>query len=258
MSETALRKDGHDGEAVVEPKTLVEAAYHRLRKDIIEGNLKPGQKLRVEHLKNHYDVGAGTLREALQLLMTDALVVAQGQRGFNVAPISLSDFEDITRTRVLIECEALRQAIARGTDEWEGAVMAAFHRLSRAEERLDWKVGSSREEWEARNKTFHEVLISACPSRWIRHFQQLLYRQSERYRRISMHTSPIPRDVHAEHVKLCEASVARDADRACAVLTEHIIRTLDAIRSLPPSLIEGDPAKLAKVARARTRVLETE
>jgi len=252
MSETALRKEFPDGDAAAEPKTLVEAAYHRLRKDIVEGRLKPGEKLRVEHLKDQYDVGAGTLREALQLLMTDALVVAQGQRGFNVAPISLSDFEDITRTRVLIECEALRQSIHRGTEEWEGAVLAAFHRLSRAEERLTWDVESSREEWELRNKNFHEVLISACPSRWIRHFQLLLYRQSERYRRLSMNTNPIPRDVHAEHVKLCEASVARDSERACAILTEHIIRTLDAIRSLPPNLLQSGP-KVSTVGRAKGR-----
>jgi len=252
MSETATRTSSNVPEPVHEPKTLVEAAYHKLRSDIIEGRLKPGEKLRVEHLKTHYDVGAGTLREALQLLMTDALVVAQGQRGFNVAPISLSDFEDITRTRVLIECEALRQSINRGTDEWEAAVLGAFHRLSRAEERLAEDLDASREEWETRNKIFHETLISACPSRWIAHFQKLLYRQSERYRRISLYNSRIPRDVHAEHAKLCEAAVARDADRACAVLTEHIIRTLDGIRKLPPEIIEPD-ASVTRMTRPRSR-----
>jgi len=241
MSEMATRKIAASEENAEAPKTLVEGAYHRLRRDIIDGKLKPGEKLRVEHLKDHYDVGAGTLREALQLLMTDALVVAHGQRGFNVAPISLSDFEDITRTRVIIECEALRQSISRGTDEWEANVLAAFHRLSRAEERLDWQETSSREDWEVRNQAFHEALIAACPSRWIRHFQLLLYRQSERYRRLSMHNNPIPRDVHSEHQKLCDAAVARDVDRACAVLTEHIIRTLDGIRQLPSAIIE--PAK---------------
>lgn len=252
MSETAARTQSAAADGTEEPKTLVEAAYHRLRRDIIDGKLKPGEKLRVEHLKAHYDVGAGTLREALQLLMTDALVVAQGQRGFNVAPISLSDFEDITRTRVIIECEALRQSIARGTDEWEANVLGAFHRLSRAEERLDWQQSDSRDDWEVRNKAFHEALIGACPSRWIRHFQLLLYRQSERYRRLSMHNSPIPRDVHAEHAKLCEAAVARDADRACAVLTEHIIRTLDGIRKLPKNIIEP-AASIANVTKPRPR-----
>ena len=176
MSEIILRQTLPSG--AQEPKTLVEGAYQRLRRDIIEGTHAPGDKLRVEHLKERYDVGAGTLREALLMLVTDALVVAQGQRGFRVAPISLADFEDITRTRVLLETEALRQSIAAGGEEWEAAIVAAFHRLSRAEQRLaDHEQGIS-EEWEMRNRAFHEALISASASRWIRHFQHILYQQS--------------------------------------------------------------------------------
>ena len=168
---------GHQAD---EPKTLAEAAYRQLRRDIIEGVHRPGEKLRVEHLKDQYAVGAGTLREALQLLVTDALVVAQGQRGFRVAPISLDDFEDITRTRVLLETVALQQSIELGDDTWEANVVASFHMLSRAEEKLVDGTNASREEWELRNRAFHEVLISASTSRWLRHFQNILYLQSER------------------------------------------------------------------------------
>lgn len=223
-----------------EPKTLVEGAYRQLRRDIIEGSLAPGEKLRVEHLKDRYQVGAGTLREALQLLVTDALVVAQGQRGFRVAPISLADFEDITHTRVLLETQALRQSIARGDDQWEADVLAAFHRLSKADERLDTHDGA-REEWEERNRIFHEVLIAASPSRWLAHFQHILYQQSERYRRISLYRKEqhIPRDVHAEHEALCKAVLARDADRACEILADHIRRTLDVVRLLPEELFKN-------------------
>jgi GntR family transcriptional regulator, carbon starvation induced regulator len=76
------------------------------------------------------------LREALSLLIADALVVSQGQRGFRVAPVSLEDIADITNTRVMLECEALRQSIELGDDAWEGSLLSAFHRLSKAEEKL--------------------------------------------------------------------------------------------------------------------------
>lgn len=218
---------------VEEPKTLVEGAYNRLRRDIIEGVHAPGEKLRVEHLKDQYEVGAGTLREALLLLVTDALVVTQGQRGFRVAPISVADFEDITRTRVLLETEALRQSIALGDEAWEADLVAAFHRLSRAEQKLADHEPDTTEEWEKRNRAFHEALISACPSRWIRHFQHILYQQSERYRRISLFRQPIARDLHAEHQAIFDATLARDATRATSILTEHILRTLDAVRRMP-------------------------
>ena len=232
MSETVLTPPREN----VEPKTLVEGAYQRLRRDIIEGVHPPGEKLRVEHLKDQYDVGAGTLREALLLLVTDALVVAQGQRGFRVAPISIEDFEDITRTRILLETEALRQSIALGGEDWEAGIVAAFHRLSRAEQKLggqDDYVHTAAEDWEKRNRAFHDALIAASPSRWIRHFQNILYQQSERYRRISLFRRPIPRDVHAEHEALFDATMARDADRATALLAEHILRTLESVRHMP-------------------------
>jgi len=74
----------------VAPRTLVERAYLSLRHDIVCGKLVGGERLRVEHLKDQYEVGAGTLREALSLLVSDALVTSEGQRGFRVASISIA------------------------------------------------------------------------------------------------------------------------------------------------------------------------
>lgn len=134
---------------------------------------------------------------------------------------------------MLLETEALRQAITLGDDAWEAALVAAFHRLSRAEQKLADHDIATTEEWEARNRAFHEALIAACPSRWIRHFQHILYQQSERYRRISLFHQPIARDIHAEHQGIFDATLARDATRATSILTEHILRTLDAVKRMP-------------------------
>ncbi len=221
------------------PKTLVEGAYRQLHDDIINGVHPPGMKLRVEHLKDQYEVGAGTLREALLLLVTDALVVTQGQRGFRVAPISMNDLEDITRSRLLIECTALEMSIEHGDDEWESNVISAFHHLSKVEQKITAESVSLTDEWERRNHAFHDALISACPSRWIQYFQSLLYKQSERYRRLSILKQPIARDVHSEHVILFESSIARDITRARSALSEHILRTLDGIKKMPSDFFNG-------------------
>src|SRR5690606_25756930 len=145
-------------------KTLVGTAYRSLRRDIIEGRLAPGSRLRVEHLKDSYGVGAGTLREALALLVSDALVIAQDHRGFHVKPISIADFNDITQTRILLECEALKQSIEHGDDAWEGRLVASFHRLDLAEKRLSSSPAERFDEWENRNREYHQALISACTS----------------------------------------------------------------------------------------------
>ncbi len=222
-----------------EPKTLVEGAYRQLRRDIIEGRLAPGSRLRVEHLKDFYNVGAGTLREALALLVSDALVVSQEQRGFRVAPISLADFEDVTHTRVLLETEALRQSIAHGDEAWEAELVGSFHRLTRAEEKLAADTPSSANEWEQRNRAFHEVLISACPSAWIRYFVGIMNQQSERYRRLTLLNPVLPRDVHAEHTAIFDAALARDAGRAAQLLAEHIVLTLTTMRQLPQEIFRN-------------------
>lgn len=217
-------------EASDEPRTLIEAAYRQLRRDIIDGSHQAGQKLRVEHLKATYQVSAGTLREALALLVSDSLVVAQGQRGFRVAPMSLADLEDLTRMRVLLECEAVRESIALGKDDWEASVVSAFHKLSLAEQRLRADPQGAFDDWEACNRHFHESLVSACKSRWMLRFRRLLYQQSERYRRVSATKGPPPVEVHDEHRAIFDAVMARNADLAGAVLTAHVHRALTVIR----------------------------
>lgn len=223
MNKTAaLAKRLHDA-----PKSLIADTHDRLRADIIGGQLAPGSRLRVEHLRSHYEVGAGTLREALGLLVSDALVINRDQRGFWVADMSIDDFRDITETRVTLETDALRQSIAARDDAWEAELIGAFHLLSRAEERLKGGMNESAviDDWEDNNRRFHHVLLARCPSHWTLHFLAILYRQAERYRRLALTHRPNGRDVHAEHRLIFEAAIAGDADAAAAVTARHIRNT---------------------------------
>ncbi|WP_020656184.1 GntR family transcriptional regulator [Massilia niastensis] len=217
------------------PRTLVEATYLRLRRDIIEGRLAPGTKLRVEHLKDDYGIGAGTLREALSLLLSDALVVSEGQRGFYVSQTSLADLQDITRSRILLECQALRQSILEGDDDWEANLVAAYHKLDQMEKTQGNVNKTNAAEWEARNRHFHEALIGACTSRWLRYMIGLLYRQAERYRYLTIVHSARPRKVHDEHTAIYRAALARDVDAATRALERHIDANSSTVESLSGS-----------------------
>ena len=224
-----------------EPKTLVEGAYLKLRRDIINGVHPPSTKLRVEHLKDRYNVGAGTLREALALLVADSLVFTQGQKGFTVSPMSIADFEDITQMRVMLESQAITQSITNGNDKWEADVIAAYHRLTLAEKKLgktaEDEADSFFEEWEQRNEEFHSALVSACHSRWILQFIGILYHHSERYRRIAMrYRKDNERDVHAEHEALKTAALNRDTKLCTKLLASHISMTYDLVSKLPDSI----------------------
>jgi len=246
MDEGTAKVAAKDGKMLPKgTKTLIEFAYQRLRKDIINGRLAPDSKLRIEHLRATYEIGASTLREALTLLVADALVISEGQRGFRVAPISLDDLRDVTRMRKMMETLALRDAIERGDDRWEGGIVAAFHQLSRVEERLSAETELVADSWEDRNGQFHKALIAACSSRWILHFREILYYQSERYRRFSLVSQQVERrDIHAEHKAIMDATLARNADLACRLTEEHMDNTLSTMtrllaKSLPETAAAG-------------------
>lgn len=207
-------------------RTLIERAYARLRDDIVEGRLAPGEKLRVEHLKDRYGVGAGTLREAITRLVSDALVMAEGQRGFRVAPIAIEDLQDLTALRVHIEIEALRQSIRHGDDRWRAGVEFAFAQLSAVEQPI---APEQRRRWELLNTRFHEALIAAQASPWTTKVLRLLSRHGERYRRFAMNLPGSTRDVHAEHRQIYEAAMTGQEARAALALEAHIRATPDLI-----------------------------
>jgi len=202
-------------------RTLIEHAYEKLREDIITGRLVAGEKLRVEHLKDCYGVSAGTLREAITRLASDALVVTEGQRGFRVAPIALEDLEDITRLRVQIEIEALRQSIRNGGQVWRETVEQAHAAIS-AEEPI---VPERRRLWESLNLRFHDALLAGRESPWTTRVLHLLSRHSERYRCYAMELPGMIRDVHAEHTEIFKFAMSGQEARAALALEAHIWTT---------------------------------
>lgn len=214
--------------------TLAGTVYQQLRNDIISGRLLPGSPLRLEALRGRYGTGLSPIREALSRLSSDTFVTGIENRGYRVAEISRDDLADITEARVLIECEALRQSIALGDEQWETGILGAHYRLSKIDSQLRQDADRLIDAWEAGNKQFHDALVAACTSRWIQRFRTLLHDQSKRYRQVSLLRSASFRRIQDEHEKLMTATLARDAATACALMSAHIRATADYVmNSLP-------------------------
>ena len=203
--------------------TLSDLAYKRLKQDIVASRLLPGTRLAVKQISENYDIGASPVREALHRLAGEGLITSIGQRGFRVPPLNLEDLRDVTNTRVLLEIEALQQSIRAGDDAWEAGVVAAYHQLEKLEQH-EQLVEKEFAEWERRNKQFHEALVAACPSRWLRRLRDILHDQHRRYRYLSTHAAAA-RDIASEHRALRDAALARDFERAREVLRTHLERT---------------------------------
>ena len=98
--------------AVLNAATIVVllVAYRRIRGDIVFGRLSPGQKLTLDRMKEAYGASVSTLREILNRLSSEGLIVAEGARGFEVMPVSPDDLRQIASMRELLEGHALISA----------------------------------------------------------------------------------------------------------------------------------------------------
>lgn len=201
---------------------LTERAYRHLRQAIVRCEFEPGERLRVDDLSQRLDISSSPVREALNRLAQQRFVRALDNRGFRVAPLTIDGITDLTRVRVLVECEALRDAIANGDDAWEAAAVAAAHSLGRVESRLGDKPVALDNEWSERHRAFHLSLYAACSSPLLLDLADNLFDSAERYRRHSAKHRAVDRAKHNEHRDLLRSVLSRDADAAVQRLARHI------------------------------------
>ena len=196
-----------------------ETAYRRLRGDLIFGRVAPGAKLRLDAMRAEYGVGVSTLREILSRLAAEGFVLAEGQRGFEVPPLTARNLVELAELRLTLERHALRRSFAVGDMEWEGRVVGAHHKLDIVERRM---LDGARETelWKRYDCEFHQALISACGSLELMAAHANAFDRYLRYLMVSF--SFRGSAAAAEHRALRDCALARDAEGAIAVLTGHI------------------------------------
>lgn len=209
----------------------------RLKQDILTGYFAPGEKLRMSRLKERYQVGVSPLREALSQLLVEQLVVVENQRGFKVHPISLAEMRDIYETRAHIESLCVSQAIAKGDDQWEANILAASHRLKKSAELIE-QGAEQRQQWEARHQDFHRAIAGGCNSPALLHVRRSLYEKASRYRNLWLKQNMVDEAIfdtnQKEHDQLVEALLARDNERATALVQQHLLSPSQALEGNLP------------------------
>jgi DNA-binding GntR family transcriptional regulator len=248
-------------------ETVSDALYRQLKSDIIFGRLFPGQKLRLDSVGQTYGVSASTLREILNRLCSDGFVVAEGQRGFEVAPVSPTGFREVAAMRLLLECTALEASFAAGDLEWEGAVVAAHHKLARLEDAIAAGDASAAERWKNYDREFHQSLVSACGSEVLLETHASIYDKYLRYQMVfEIYRGGI---AEREHRTLLQCALTRDIVQARQILVEHVEGCVESAlsrgdlqagrqpqpveRPVPVAAAETKPkSKLATAVRAKT------
>jgi len=209
MSDPTSRADG----------SATQRTYRAIRRMIVTGEIRPGEKLKIEGLRSRLNTGASPIREALSLLTSEHLVERIDQRGFRASPTNRKNFDEILLMRCELEDMALRKSIARADEAWEEALVLAHHRMTRARK-------AQAEDFEDHHKAFHIALLSNSGMPILIRFCSQLYDLNIRYRFLagrSLHYQK--RDVGLEHTDIMDRAIARDADGASSALLNHYRRT---------------------------------
>lgn len=192
---------------------LAEAIRDRL----INGELKPGQRLSEAALSADFAVSRNSLREAFRLLTKDGLIQHEPNRGVFVATPSMASIIDIYRVRRLVECQALSNAYPNHPAV---ARMRAAVETARAASKLnDWTAVGSE------NMKFHAAIVDLADSERLTGF----YAQIAAELRLSFGLLKEPELLHAPYVEMnaaiLEKLVAGDPKGAAVALEAYLLQS---------------------------------
>mgnify|MGYP005996817331 FL=1 len=206
------------------PQSLITQIYNKLKKSLINGDLKPGEKLKIDSLKDKYNSGHTPIREALTSLVKDGLVERIEQKGFVASNVSMKHFNEILKTRIWIEEIAIKKSMEnkKGLEVWEENLILLNHRLNKK----DWTEKynpDNPDSWEMMHKKFHISLISRSGSDFLTKFCEQLYDQNLRFRFLLIKNKKnyFKKSGNKEHQDILNAVLSRDIDRSQKSLVKH-------------------------------------
>lgn len=202
---------------------LRDVVFNTLRKAILKGELKPGERLMEIALAERLGVSRTPVREAMRKLELEGLVVMIPRRGAQVANITEKDLNDVLEVRIALENLTIENACTRMTEEqlsqlWEAAKV--FERTM-----ADGTLVKLAEA----DVAFHEVIYQSSDNRRLNQVLNNLREQIYRYRVEYLKDEETRNLLVKEHEELYEAIKARDVKTAQEISFRHIENQREAI-----------------------------
>lgn len=199
-----------------ETQSLVDRVSHAVRRAILEGRLRPGEALSISDLAIDLGVSHSPVREALQRLSGQGLVVLRPARTAIVAPLELEDLQEIYRLRRLIEVDVAARAAPELSDEHIARLETELNAMR--DEAVD-----SDDFWNSHN-AFHRALLAPVLTSRMERMITELWHAVERYLRIVYIETDVlfTRSPYDRHRPLLDAARLRDPSTMAAALTEHL------------------------------------
>lgn len=191
-----------------------ELILEALQEEILTGQLQPGQILRQDELAARFGVSITPVREALRELGARGLLAHEVHRGVRVAETTLEGLDELAEIRAMLESYAAKLATPWLTEPDLVALEALTGRMAAVLGTAD--VGEFRQ----LNYEFHMIIYEACGNSLL---IPLIRQTWAAYEWPSLMLIPSRMEVAVqEHRAICEALRTRDADRASALMGDHV------------------------------------
>jgi DNA-binding GntR family transcriptional regulator len=213
-----------DDEASI--SSLSRQAYQRIRDLIVTLQLAPGALVNEAGLMEDLRLGRTPIREALQRLACEGLVVLRPRRGAFVAGLSIVDLQQIFELRRSLEGYAAGLAAERATQADIAAMRAALAGLDAAEP------GTGPEIYITIDQAFHRALARGAHNRFLENTLNRMYNLNLRLWYMALDKIGPMRQAIDEHQRVLAAIVQRDGPGAEAAMREHITGFQSRIRGL--------------------------
>ena len=201
----------------IERKSSRNKVYDAIRDAIFSGKLLPGQRLTETQLAEDFNVSRVVIREALQQLAHDGLVVQNSYKGTNVVLLRSKEVNEILSVRVALETEAVRQAKPLLTEDDKYELKRLVKEVDSTQEPyLHTRLDSQLHEkiWElSGNQTLKRILI---------HLTAPLFAMSVIVRQSKQFDPRSEKATYGKHEELIEAIVNGNTEQAVAAMTLHI------------------------------------
>ncbi len=197
---------------------LREVVFMTLRKQILRGELKPGERLMEIALAKKLGVSRTPIREAIRMLEHEERVVMIPRRGAHVADISRQELNDVLEVRMALEVLAARKACARMTQEEIAELDAAESRFEALVSTEDVDINELGEA----DEQFHDVIYRATQNRRLIQLLNNLREQMYRFRVEYLKDPGVRRELILEHSGMIRAFREKDVEECVEITGRHI------------------------------------
>jgi DNA-binding GntR family transcriptional regulator len=208
------------------PGTTTQHALDEMRRAIVAGRYRPGQRVGQEEIADSLGVSLAPVREALRALEQEGQVVYRPRRGYFITELHVEDLQEIYALRALLEERAVRHALPTLDDDALERIELAARDCAAAAER-----GDVAAELEA-NRRFHFGMLESPDHTHTMRLIQLLWDSTEAYRAMYYNSPEERRKTVEAHDEILGAVRRKDVDEVVAALNEHREQALRVLTSV--------------------------